>query len=84
MLILLGTLDTFYVLLRLDARNHDLAAAAETADAKIHTDAKHRKLEDQSIKKGKILSKNTDSLGSGYSIHFRCMHSDRYIRVYCS
>ena len=36
------------------------------------------------IKKGKILSKNTDSLGSGYSIHFRCMHSDRYIRVYCS
>jgi len=36
------------------------------------------------IQKGKILSKNTDSLGSGYSIHFRCMHSDRYIRVYCS
>jgi hypothetical protein len=28
--------------------------------------------------------KKTDSLGSGYSIHFRCMHSDRYIRVYCS
>lgn len=44
MLILLGALDTFYVLLRPDARNHDLAAAAETADAKIHTNAKHRKL----------------------------------------
>ena len=44
MLILLGALDAFYVLLRLDARNHDLAAAAETADAKIHADAKHRKL----------------------------------------
>ena len=35
-------------------------------------------------KLNKILSKNTDSLGSGYSIHFRRMHSDRYIRVYCS